>query len=234
MHSGGAPRPPPLGLTQCTAARTSGAASAGAAENPARRSTGKSCRSSPIYPTCSSVSPSSARICSYPATLFAAPCTTMVIPSWVARTDVASARRAESRPTDMPARIAQTKAAPPRMLNCFDSLPSPFTMMRQSVSTPSTSNRSNLIAVTVLEHLRAPEVVQVHDSFHDAALIDDDDRGDLVRLHDAQRFDSEHGGADRLRPARHRLAGGEREHGGRRPGHHQPPQGAAGQDPCHR
>src|SRR4030095_2426514 len=43
-HSRAAPRPPPLELTQCTAARTSGAASAGAAENPARRRTGRSCR----------------------------------------------------------------------------------------------------------------------------------------------------------------------------------------------
>src|SRR5258708_1581061 len=206
MHSRTAPRPPPLGLTHCTAARTSGVASAGAAENPARRSTGRSCRSSPMYPTCSSVSPSSARIGWYPAPLFAAPCTTIVIPSCVARTDVASASRAESRPTDRPARIAQTMAAPSRILNRFDSVPSPFTMMVPSVSTPSTSNRSNLIAVTVLEHLRAPEVVQVHDAFHDAALIDDDDRGDLVSLHDAQRLDREHGEASSLRPARPRPA----------------------------
>src|SRR5262249_39706416 len=40
--------PPPLGLPHGTAARTSAAASAGAAEKPARRSTGRSCRSSPM------------------------------------------------------------------------------------------------------------------------------------------------------------------------------------------
>src|SRR5204862_3658238 len=40
MHSRAAPRPPPAVLTQWTAARTSAAASAGAAAKPARRSTG--------------------------------------------------------------------------------------------------------------------------------------------------------------------------------------------------
>ena len=56
MNSRTAPRPPGAVLTQSTRSRTSGAASAGAAESPARASTGRSSRSSPMYATSASFS----------------------------------------------------------------------------------------------------------------------------------------------------------------------------------
>ena len=41
------------------------------------------------------------------------------------------------------------------------------------------------------DHLHAPQIVQVDDALDRAAGIHDDDRRDLVGLHDLQRFDRE-------------------------------------------
>src|SRR5439155_22962518 len=59
-----APHPPPNRLTQWTRARTSWTASAGAADKPARPSTGRSSTSSPMYATSASLSPCCRRISS--------------------------------------------------------------------------------------------------------------------------------------------------------------------------
>ena len=52
------------------------------------------------------------------------------------------------------------------------------------------------------DHLRAPEVVQVHDAFDASLGVDHDERRDLALFHEPQRLDGEHRAADRHRLAR--------------------------------
>src|SRR6202040_2085698 len=95
--------------------------------------------------------------------------------------------RAERKPTCRPARCAHTMAIPSRMPKALLSVPSACTTTRPSVSTPSTSNSSSLMRAAFasidkgqgpnprdLEHLCAPQVVQVHDAGDAARLFVDD------------------------------------------------------------
>src|SRR3954465_5094573 len=115
---------------------------------------------------------------------------------------VASAVRAESSPIVSPARCAHTIPAPSRMLNCFDSVPSAWTRIVPSGSTPSTSNKSSLMATMRvrlnlrLNHLRAPQIVQVDDAINPSFVVDNDDGSDFVGFHDPQGFDREHVAGD--------------------------------------
>src|SRR5687768_11220036 len=134
-----------------------------------------------------------------------------------ARCVVAPDVRADNRPTGMPARCAQTIAAPSRIWNPFDSDPSACITTTPSVSTPSTSNSSSRMreafswsAVTsgqdALDFLRAPEVMQVHDTLDVPLFIDHDHGSDLVRFHDPQRLDRQGVAVDRDWSGRHDVS----------------------------
>src|SRR4051794_2656147 len=105
---------------------------------------------------------------------------------------------------------------PSRILNSLLSVPFAWTSTLPSVSTPSTSKRITLIgrafaSTVTLEHLRTPQVGEVHDT-GDAAAVDDDDRRDLALLHDAKRLDRQSRRRDRHRAARHDVAGAQVEY----------------------
>src|SRR6266496_3125105 len=109
------------------------------------------------------------------------------MPSCAARCAVAADERAESMPTFNPARCAHTRPVPSLMSNCLLSEPSGCMRILPSVSTPSTSkSRSftraafawmdislhfclltfdfSLLTFNFLDHLRAPQIVQVEDA----------------------------------------------------------------------
>ncbi len=62
------------------------------------------------------------------------------------------------------------------------------------------------------DHLRPPEIVQVHDSLDAPAASTTTTRRDLARFHDLQRFDREQPPIDGDRLPRHHLAGRQRQH----------------------
>ena len=129
--------------------------------------------------------------------------------------------RADSRPTGRPARWAQTIAAPSLMWKPLDSLPSACITTTPSVSTPSTSKSSSRMRRARSSTVMCALSLAIRPSacatdragarrLRRAVGVDDDDRRDLARFHDLQRFDRQQPPIDRHRLPRHHLAGRQR------------------------
>ena len=199
MSSRTAPRPPRYSLTQSTQARTSSAASAGAADRPTRRAPADPAGRRPCRRPAASSSPASRRIRSYSLHFRHAlrpRCGCRAVRRAGPSTPDPRGQQPDREPgaqgPDDRGAVTDVKGLRLGAIAVHQDVPSVSTPSRRQKQ-PDTRGRSlSRQATSDSEHLRPPQVVEVHDSLDGPLLVDDDDRRDLVRLHDPERFDREH------------------------------------------
>src|SRR5690606_5617873 len=141
-------------------------------------------------------------------------------PSSAARCAATPPGRAVTNATATPARRSSARPWPSRTWKNLLSRPSASSTMRPSVRVPSTSKQASRTAAArartsgaqaaagskaTLDDPRAQQVVDVQRPDHALRLVHDDQRIELVRLHQLRRLDRERVAADRLRRAGHDL-----------------------------